>query len=74
MTRPIIGSAYTPHRFSRRTPLEYSELRPAITGDAAVLQRALIGRRRAVAPGRLVGRLCAVLLGVAVVALVVGWV
>lgn len=40
--RPIIGSAWAPQRSERRTPTDYSALRPTPDRDAALLQRALL--------------------------------
>lgn len=73
MTRPIIGSAWRPHRYSYRSPIEYRELRPHVTGDDATLQRALIERRRADCWDGVIGRVCAALLVLALAALAVGW-
>lgn len=42
MSRPVIGSAYQPHRAEHRTPMTYSSLRPTPDQDAAQLQRALL--------------------------------
>jgi len=42
VSRPVIGSAYQPHRTEHRTPMTYSSLRQTPDRDAAQLQRALL--------------------------------
>jgi hypothetical protein len=52
--RPVIGSNYRPLRYERRTPHEYSALRPPVFSDALRLQQSLTARNRRVDPEGLV--------------------
>lgn len=67
--RPVIGSAYRPHRYEHRTPTEYRALRPAMDADAMRVQAALLAQRD---PDRVVGAAIAVLAVVLAVLLTTG--
>lgn len=55
MSRPVIGSAYQRTHYERRTPTEYSALRPPVMSDALRLQQSLIRRGRRADPEGVVG-------------------
>lgn len=77
MSRVQIGKDWRPARFERRTPMEYECLRPEISGDAARLQSALITNSqwiRAQRMDRVIVWCCAAVLGVGLLAAMLGWI